>query len=98
MNGKIEQSKSQNMKKAVVLKYPEGCLAPIITAKGTGLVAQKIIEEAVKKNVFITENLELVNLLDSCDAGTIIPEETWEAVALIFSFILDENREAHNEQ
>ena len=90
MNGKIEQSQSQDIKKAVVLKYPEGCLAPIITAKGTGIVAQKIIEEAQKENVFITENLELVNLLDSCDTGTIIPEETWEAVAIIFSFILED--------
>jgi flagellar biosynthesis protein len=85
------------MKKAVVLKYPEGCLAPIITAKGTGIVAQKIIEEAEKQNVFITENLELVNLLDSCDTGTLIPEETWEAVAIIFSFILGEKGE-ENEQ
>ena len=85
------------MKKAVVLKYPEGCLAPIITAKGTGIVAQKIIEEAEKQNVFITENIELVNLLDSCDTGTLIPEETWEAVAIIFSFILGEKGE-ENEQ
>lgn len=85
------------MKKAVVLKYPEGCLAPIITAKGTGIVAQKIIEEAEKQNVFITENLELVNLLDSCDTGTLIPEETWETVAIIFSFILGEQGE-ENEQ
>ena len=85
------------MKKAVVLKYPEGCLAPIITAKGTGIVAQKIIEEAEKQNVFITENLELVNLLDSCDTGTLIPEETWETVAIIFSFILSEKGE-ENEQ
>ncbi len=85
------------MKKAVVLKYPEGCLAPIITAKGTGIVAQKIIEEAEKQNVFITENMELVNLLDSCDTGTLIPEETWEAVAIIFSFILGEKGE-ENEQ
>ena len=85
------------MKKAVVLKYPEGCLAPIITAKGTGIVAQKIIEEAEKQNVFITENMELVNLLDSCNTGTLIPEETWEAVAIIFSFILGEQGE-ENEQ
>lgn len=85
------------MKKAVVLKYPEGCLAPIITAKGTGIVAQKIIEEAEKQNVFITENMELVNLLDSCDTGTLIPEETWETVAIIFSFILGEKGE-ENEQ
>ena len=85
------------MKKAVVLKYPEGCLAPIITAKGTGIAAQKIIEEAEKQNVFITENLELVNLLDSCDTGNLIPEETWEAVAVIFSFILGEKGE-ENEQ
>ena len=85
----IEESK-QLKKKAVALKYPEGCAAPIITAKGSGIVAQQMIETAQKENVYITENTELVNLLDSCEIGTLIPEETWEAIAIIFSFILGE--------
>ena len=78
------------MKKAVVLKYPEGCVAPIITAKGSGKLAERIISEAKKTDVFITENTEIVNMLDSFEAGSLIPEEAWQAVALIFSFILED--------
>ena len=77
-------------KKAVALKYPEGCVAPIITAKGSGIVAQQMIETAQKEKIYITENTELVNMLDSFEAGSLIPEETWEAVAIIFSFILED--------
>lgn len=80
----------QVKKKAVALKYPEGCIAPIITAKGSGQVAEMIISQAKKSDVFITENTEIVNMLDSFEAGSLIPEETWEAVAIIFSFILGE--------
>ena len=80
----------QVKKKAVALKYPEGCIAPIITTKGSGQVAEMIISQAKKSDVFITENTEIVNMLDSFEAGSLIPEETWEAVAIIFSFILGE--------
>ncbi len=75
---------------AVALKYPEDCIAPIITAKGKGLVAERIVAEAEKNKVYITENTEVVNMLDSFEAGSLIPEEAWEAVAVIFSFILED--------
>ena len=84
-----EESKTMK-KKAVALKYPEGCVAPIITAKGSGIVAQQMIETAQKEKIYITENTELVNMLDCFEAGSLIPEETWEAVAIIFSFILED--------
>lgn len=87
---KREDVKINKNKKAVALKYPEGCIAPIITAKGEGKTAEIIIEEAVKNNVFITENTEVINFLDNCETGSTIPENVWEAVALIFSFILEE--------
>lgn len=76
-------------KKAVALKYPEGCIAPIITAKGEGKTAELIIKEAVKNKVYITENTEVINVLDNCETGNVIPENVWEAVATIFSFILE---------
>ena len=92
LNDKRELSnkRESNRKKAVALRYPEGCIAPIITAKGNGVIAEQIIKTAQQENVFITENMELVNLLDSCETGSVIPEETWQAVAVIFSFILED--------
>lgn len=78
----------ENKLKAIALKYPEGAYAPFITAKGEGKLAEKIIEEAKKNDIYIEENVEAIDFLDACDIGTEVPEEAWEVVAQIFSFIL----------
>lgn len=80
----------KNVKKAVALKYPQGAQAPIVMAKGIGKSAEKIIEEAEKNNVYVEENLELVNLLGVQEVGDIVPQEAWQALAAIFAFILEE--------
>lgn len=77
------------MKKAIALKYPEGAIAPIITAKGDGFVAEKILEEAERNQIEVVENNEVINLLYSQNTGSVIPEEAWETVAIIFSFIME---------
>lgn len=77
-----------NKRKAVTLKYPEGAYAPFITAKGSGLLADKIIKEAEKNNVHIEENQEIIDFLTAYDVGSCVPEETWQILAEIFSFIL----------
>lgn len=79
----------KNIRKAVALKYPEGVEAPVIVAKGFGKTAEKILSEAEKNNIFIQENEELVDLLGLQNIGSIVPEEAWDALALIFSYILE---------
>ena len=74
--------------KAVALKYPEGAVAPFITAKGKGKLAEKIVEVAKDENIKIEENVEIIDFLTACDVGQSVPEETWEVLAQIFSFIL----------
>lgn len=78
------------MKKAVALKYPENAVAPIIVAKGDGLIAEKIISEAKKNDIPITENDTLVDLMELQKIGDIVPESTWQALAAIFAFILED--------
>jgi len=78
------------MKKAIALKYPEGAQAPIITAKASGYMADKIIEAARENQIPIKEDLNIINLLDSQETGSQVPEEAWEALAIIFAFILSE--------
>ncbi|MCK5420936.1 MAG: EscU/YscU/HrcU family type III secretion system export apparatus switch protein, partial [Deltaproteobacteria bacterium] len=52
------------LKKAVALKYePHRQEAPIVTAKGQGLVAEKIIEVAKKKHIPIKDDPDLVQIL-----------------------------------
>ena len=82
--------KDEGIKKAVVLKYPEGAEAPFVTAKGSGRFAEFILEEARKKNVKIEENKTLVEFLSDVDIGSLVPPETWEILAQIFSLILKE--------
>jgi len=77
-------------KSAVVLKYPENAVAPFITAKGKGKLAEYIIEEARKNDIDVVENDVLVDLLSSEEIGSLIPENTWNAVASIFAFILED--------
>lgn len=77
-------------KKAVVLKYPEGVEAPIIVAKGEGKTAEKILLLAEKNNILIKEDLTLVDMLGMQDVGSLVPQEAYQALALIFSFILKE--------
>ena len=45
----------QNRKKAVALNY-DGANAPIVTAVGMGIIADKILEKAVKFLLFLIRN------------------------------------------
>lgn len=85
----------KQIKKAVALKYPKGVEAPIIVAKGTGQSAEKIISIAKENDILIKEDTVLVDMLGLQSLGDIVPEETWSALAGIFSFILskDKNKE-----
>ena len=83
-------TKATEVKKAVVLKYPQGAQAPFITAKGSGILAQTIIDEARKNDIKIEENTPLVEFLSEVTVGSLVPPETWEILAQIFSVILKE--------
>ncbi|MCD7033797.1 EscU/YscU/HrcU family type III secretion system export apparatus switch protein [Metabacillus sp. GX 13764] len=77
-----------NLKKAVALKYAEGRdKAPAVAAKGSGLVAEAIIEKAMEHAVPVQEDPSLVTLLEKLEIQEEIPEELYQAVAEIFAFI-----------
>ena len=80
-------------RQAVALKYMEGTEAPVILAKGQGRKADLILSEAEKNAIPIREDKVLVDMLGIADAGEMVPENTWQALAVIFSYILnDENQ------
>ncbi len=75
-------------KKAVALSYdPEKQNAPIVVAKGKGYLAEKIIEVARKHDIIIEENPLLAESLYNVEVGEEIPEELYEAVAVIMAFV-----------
>ena len=85
-------------RKAVALKYIEGTEAPLILAKGEGRTANLMLEEAEKEGIPVTEDKVLVDMLGLSSAGDIVPENTWQALAVIFSFILSkDDKERRNE-
>ena len=85
-------------RKAVALKYIEGTEAPLILAKGEGRTAKLMLEEAEKQGIPVAEDKVLVDMLGLSSAGDIVPENTWQALAVIFSFILSKDvKESRNE-
>jgi len=78
--------KRQN--KAAALKYDDKYDAPIVTAAGIGLVADRIIEKAKENDVPIVYNEELANLLNNVGVGEAIPDELYTAVAEVIAFVM----------
>ena len=74
-------------KTAVAIQYKEGDAAPQIIAKGKGVVAENIVEQAKATGVETYKNEELVAELTKSDIGQYIPEELYYAVAQVLVFI-----------
>lgn len=82
-------------KKAVALRYnPEVDPAPRVTAKGRGAMAERILAVAKENGVPIHEDADLVEILGALDAGKLIPEAMYAAVAEILAFLYRANNQA----
>ena len=81
--------------KATALRYdPKKNNAPVVTAKGRGELAEKIIEIAKKENIPITKNNALADILDGLDIYEEIPPELYKVIANIFAFLNELNEKA----
>nr|WP_258012421.1 EscU/YscU/HrcU family type III secretion system export apparatus switch protein [Paenibacillus sp. F4] len=68
--GEPLQPSSPSMKKAVALKYTPGeSEAPIVVAKGSGRIADSILEKAKEHGVPVQEDAALVEVLSKLDLG-----------------------------
>ncbi|MCL2203646.1 MAG: EscU/YscU/HrcU family type III secretion system export apparatus switch protein [Defluviitaleaceae bacterium] len=80
----------QNMrKKAVAIQYDPEDAAPRIVAKGAGLIAERIMENAKLADVPLHKDAALAEELNRIDLGASIPPELYEVVAQILIFISD---------
>jgi flagellar biosynthesis protein len=84
----MSDEKKPQEKIAVALKYDFGDGAPIVTAKGKGAVAEKIIETAAEHDIAIEENPVLAETLSKVDLDTEIPVPLYKAVAEVIGFVL----------
>ena len=77
---------------AVALGYDAGKNnAPLVTAKGQGDIAQKIIQLALENNIEIRQDADLIQVLRAVDINEEIPLEAFAAVAEIISYIYQQN-------
>lgn len=75
-------------RRAVALQYhPQQDSAPIVVAKGKGVIADKIIAIAQSHNIPLYEDPDLVEILCTVDLGDLIPPELYQAVAEVLSFV-----------
>jgi len=75
------------LQQAIALTYQASDSAPRVVAKGRGVIAQRIIEEAKAHQVFVHESKELVALLMQVDLDDHIPPALYLAVAEILAWV-----------
>lgn len=74
-------------RKAAALSYKQGQYAPIVVARGTGVMAEAIIACAREAGVYVHESPELVKLLMQVDTDQLIPPELYRAVAEVLVWL-----------
>ena len=61
--------------------------APKVVAKGTGLIAEQIMQRAREAGVFVHESKELVQLLMGVDLDREIPPALYRAIAELLAWL-----------
>lgn len=73
---------------AVALRYEAGKSAPRLVAKGKGVIATRIREEAERQAVPMVRDVPLARALHgSCELGQEIPVDLYHAVAVVLAFV-----------
>lgn len=86
-------------KEAIALGYSAyNTDAPKVLAKGKGIVADNILEQAEKNKIPIQEDPSLVELLGKLNINETIPEQLYQAVAEVFAFVYKTNQETGNKK
>ena len=89
-----ESNQKKKRASAVALKYRiHEDEAPIVTARGKGHVAEKIVEIARQSQVPVVRNEKLAEALSEIELQTPIPVEAFRAVAEIYAFLMELDRE-----
>lgn len=84
----MSRRKNKNLKSAVALKYhTENDAAPKVTAKGEGLLAERIIALAKENQIPIKEDPDLVQILSQVDINKEIPPPVYKVVAELLAFV-----------
>jgi flagellar biosynthesis protein len=80
-------AKPEKLTLAVALRY-DAPTAPRVVAVGRGELGQRIIDTAREHGVPVEQNPQLAQALSTIELESEIPEQLYEAVALIIAFIM----------
>jgi len=74
---------------AIAIQYDQSNMfAPVVVAKGTGFIAEKIRDVARKSNIPVIENKPLARVLyKMVDINGVIPENLYKAVAEVLAYV-----------
>jgi len=89
----MNKNDNQKRNKAVALSYKEGYDAPKVVAKGSGEIAQKIVEKAKEENIYVYKDDSLVEELMKLELNEEIPPSLYEAVSMIILFVYEMDKE-----
>lgn len=82
------KNENDKPKRAVALTYHQTeDAAPRVVAKGSGIIAEKILETARQNAVPVYQNKTLSNMLMAVDLDREIPRELYHAVAEVLAYI-----------
>lgn len=76
-----------NRQSAVALSYADKTKAPVVVAKGYGVVAESIMREARANGLYVHASADLVKLLMQVDMDQQIPPQLYLAVAELMAWI-----------
>jgi len=89
--GKATMNKKEADKpkqQAIALRYQqEENVAPKVIAKGSGYMAERILETAKQHSIPVYQNKTLVSMLMAIELDREIPPELYQAVAEILAYI-----------
>ncbi|NLY92243.1 MAG: flagellar biosynthesis [Firmicutes bacterium] len=78
----------EKIMKAIALRYRQAeDEAPVVLAKGQGLVAEAILELARQAKIPTVADPELCQLLDGVEVGSYIPPAAYQLTAEILAFL-----------
>lgn len=90
----MTSNKNKPPQKAVSLKYKMGKdSAPKVTAKGQGLVAERIIALAKEHKIPIKEDPDLLQVLSQVEVNQEVPPSIYQMIAELLAFIYKVNNE-----
>ena len=98
---KNEDKKNNSKPLAAAIRYDgERDRAPRVTARGRGIIAEKIIALAQEYGIPLKSDPDLIQILSKLEVGTEIPVELYRAVAEILAFIysINENQRTDRTQ